>query len=195
LALTIFPGVLLAAAGLHALLGRTPALTPVSWPGAGALAFTVAILAIASAGEEIGWRGYALPRLQARFSALVASLVLGTVWTLWHLPFWLLQDSFATYGPGYLLPNWLAILPIAIIITWIVNNARGSALLAWAFHLTGNIVNVTYMLITSNLEAYYLVALLSWAVALVVVAVYGPRSLARARAVNPGAAGVLHLTR
>lgn len=83
-------------------------------------------------GEEIGWRGFALPRLQARMGALAASVVLGIIWGFWHLPLYLtpghpLSDVFL----GWTL---LAIVGDAILFTWVFNHTRGSLLLALLFH-------------------------------------------------------------
>lgn len=77
---------------------------------------------IASLVEEIGWRGVALPALERRHEAFWSSAVLGVVRATWHLPFWLLLDTVSKFGVGYLLLNYLFVLPGAFYITWIYNH-------------------------------------------------------------------------
>jgi membrane protease YdiL (CAAX protease family) len=81
----------LAALGLYRLVGSTAEFTfndPAQWYLIIPIFFYVLFFSVL--GEEIGWRGYALPRLQARFGPLLASLTIGLVWGAWHLPlFWL----------------------------------------------------------------------------------------------------------
>jgi membrane protease YdiL (CAAX protease family) len=85
-------------------------------------------------GEEAGWRGFALPRLQSRYGPLIGSLILAPVWALWHLPmFWVPAWKF----PPTLLNLALFILasiPLTIIMTWIFNNTKGSLLIAVLVH-------------------------------------------------------------
>ncbi|MFB0537313.1 MAG: type II CAAX prenyl endopeptidase Rce1 family protein, partial [Anaerolineae bacterium] len=84
-------------------------------------------------GEEIGWRGYVLPRLQARFSALVSSLILGVVWGLWHLPrFWVAGDT-----ESFALAT-LHNIAMAVLFTWVYNNTNGSLLMVTLFHAAIN---------------------------------------------------------
>ncbi|HZJ09089.1 MAG TPA: CPBP family intramembrane glutamic endopeptidase [Trueperaceae bacterium] len=87
-------------------------------------------------GEELGWRGFALPKLQARHTALWASLILGLLWSLWHVPYALTAGSFMSATPM----SWyfLEIVASAIIYTWLFNNTRGSVLLAILLHAAGN---------------------------------------------------------
>jgi uncharacterized protein len=88
----------------------------------------VALFAVFSGplGEEIGWRGFALPKLLETRSALAASLIVGSVWAVWHLPLILVGD-FTAYG---------AFMPViaAFAFTWISQNAKGSVLLAILMH-------------------------------------------------------------
>ncbi len=94
-----------------------------------------------SAGEEIGWRGYALPRLQARFGPWWATLILGVLWGIWHLPLFLIPGA-AQYGmsfPGFVLAS----VGYSVIYTCLINRGRGSVLLASLFHSSGN-GTVTY---------------------------------------------------
>jgi membrane protease YdiL (CAAX protease family) len=83
-------------------------------------------------GEELGWRGYALPQLQARFGALGASLFLGLLWAGWHLPNQLIP-GLEFYGYGF--PAFaLYVVSMTVLFTWLANRTRGSVLLAWLFH-------------------------------------------------------------
>jgi membrane protease YdiL (CAAX protease family) len=92
---------------------------------------TPALFALAI-GEELGWRGFALPRLQARFGALGASLLLGLLWAGWHLPNRLIP-GLEVYGYGF--PAFAAfVLAMTVLFTWLANNTRESVLLAWLFH-------------------------------------------------------------
>ncbi len=86
--------------------------------------------------EEFGWRGYALPRLQSRFNATHASIILGFIEGLWHVPlvFWV---GDARYGMSIpLLIIWQMIA--TFYRTWIYNNTGGSVLAAVLFHAMGN---------------------------------------------------------
>lgn len=84
-------------------------------------------------GEEVGWRGFALPRLQQRFTPVVATIVLGLLWTGWHAPIWfsnnwsILNVQNIAFYTGFLV---LA----AFQYTWAYNNTRGSILIAIVLH-------------------------------------------------------------
>jgi uncharacterized protein len=86
--------------------------------------------------EEFGWRGVALPLLQRRFAPLWASLILGAIWGLWHVPAFLLSgtpQSAWSFGPFF-----IGVLAISVILTPIFNAARGSILIAALFHFQMN---------------------------------------------------------
>lgn len=81
--------------------------------------------------EEIGWRGFALPLLQRRFSPIVSSLVLGTVWALWHVPAFFAGTPMSGFSFG----TWfLGLMAVNIVVTAMFNASRGSLLVAYLFH-------------------------------------------------------------
>src|SRR5918995_769440 len=88
-------------------------------------------------GEEIGWRGYALPRLQARRSALSASLILGVTWGFYHLPLFFTGQAFRS--PTILVPFLISTIALSVILTWVYNSSGGSLLLVVLFHATANL--------------------------------------------------------
>jgi membrane protease YdiL (CAAX protease family) len=85
-------------------------------------------------GEESGWRGYALPKLQANMSALSATLILTLLWVGWHLPRFFYFDGFLDQGFSALPLFALQQLLLAILLTWLYNSGRGSILAAALFH-------------------------------------------------------------
>lgn len=146
-ALLIPPAIQFSALGLHLLLNREPLHLAASAPlpfgsdglplwGQGLMLFVIFILGFDGLGEELGWRGYALPKLQAKHGALVSSLILGFFWAAWHLPYMLSAGSALAGKPFSLF--LLNLLGISIVYTWIYNNTRGSTLLAILFHAVGN---------------------------------------------------------
>jgi membrane protease YdiL (CAAX protease family) len=110
-----------------ALLGRSSSL-----PGLG-VAATVAVMLIAAIEEEVGWRGFALPRLQASRSAFASTILLSLIWFAWHLPMFWYRPTFASPTPFMFVGVFLGLLAGAIILTWLFNSTAGSlpAVILW----------------------------------------------------------------
>lgn len=137
----------------------------------------LAVFFQAGLAEEIGWRGYALPGLQQRYSALTSSLILGVIWTFWHYH----PENFATIWPltFYYL---IAVISLTIIMTWIQNNTQASLWLAVLFHTVSNVsdwIIPTYVVVASanGIRPFIIESLLTLATALVIIVIYGPKHL------------------
>lgn len=132
-------------------------------------------------GEEIGWRGYALPRLQARHGALIASLIIGVVWGFWHVPKFLMAGSAQDYS------FWVFLLDTtakAILFTWVYNNTKSSLLLVTLFHAAINTADVFLPIIPAAIGDVRptLIAIgLHCLAAIIVVIVTGPARLSRSQ--------------
>jgi membrane protease YdiL (CAAX protease family) len=131
-------------------------------------------------GEEIGWRGFALPRLQYRRTALTASLILATLHALWHLPLWLrgLADEPLSLYPAFVIQ----VIAIAVIYTWLYNGTKASLLLAVLFHAALNAPLTLVMLPLGPQDVvlpFWVLSGLSVVAAIIVVAVFGPSQLSR----------------
>lgn len=124
-------------------------------------------------GEETGWRGYALPKLQEGRSALSATLILWGLWALWHLPLF-----FYSYDPAIVPGMLIGLLAGAIVFTWLYNSTGGSILMValWhgAFNFTTACISCKAGLIAAVISALVMV----WAV--VVVLRFMPVKLSRA---------------
>jgi uncharacterized protein len=103
--------------------GAWPRLPPAAtWQSLPLLALVYVIIAVI---EEVGWRGYALPRLQVRFGPLVASLLLGLIWGIWHLPQWFIPAT----GQADKWPFGVFMLhtvAFSILLTWLYQQSAGS---------------------------------------------------------------------
>ena len=86
--------------------------------------------------EEPGWRGFALPRLQGRFSPLTSSIILGVLWAVWHAPARLGGIEAKTLEDT--LVEWVLILFVTVIMTWFYNRTEGSILVTALFHASMN---------------------------------------------------------
>jgi membrane protease YdiL (CAAX protease family) len=103
------------------------------FPDAGALVAGVVI----SVAEEVGWRGYALPRLEERFAPFAASVLLGIAWSLWHVPMFVGQGI-----PLGVMPLMLILLVGgSLLMTFIAHGTGGSLLLAVVAHLAAHLNN------------------------------------------------------
>src|SRR5215217_3961977 len=99
--------------------------------------FLFSIFPGSAVGEELGWRGFALPRLQARHSALAASLIVGAVWGTYHFPLFLLGSPVRPFA--LFLPFALSCVIMSIFYTWMYNGTGGSLLLAVLLHAATNL--------------------------------------------------------
>ena len=112
-----------------------------AWPRFGTEAWYVMLAAIVvstpvQAGEEVGWRGYALPRLSARFGLAWASVILGVIWGFWHLPQFFLRQA-DTYGQSFLI-FMLQVTAISVAMAWLYARTNGSLLLTMLMHASVN---------------------------------------------------------
>jgi uncharacterized protein len=134
------------------------------------LGILVLITVTGAMGEELGWRGFALPWLQTRMNALQASILLGVIWSFWHLPLWFAGLGFET------IPFWVYLLigvSFSILVTTACNHTNGSLVMASLFHL---FLNVAVNMLEN--EAYPLLAVVFVLAAVIAAAKYGPEKLA-----------------
>ncbi len=140
-------------------------------------------LVAGSLGEELGWRGFAQPRLQPRYGALGASIVIGIIWGTWHLWPAITVAGFSDLTTPDLVQTYIRLISTAIIYAWIYNSTNGSLFLVMVAHAGHNLA--TELVGTpaegSQIVAL-LIALLYLTVALVVVLVTDPRTLSRRNA-------------
>lgn len=94
-------------------------------------------------GEETGWRGFALPRLQASFSPLVATVILAICWALWHAPLFVIVESYRGFNAGTLIGFFFGMLCGSTVLTWLYNRSGGSVLLVAIWHGTYNLASAT----------------------------------------------------
>ena len=117
----------------------------------------IAAMIIAPIGEEIGWRGYALPRLQERYSRLQSAVILGALWGLWHLMMYLM----AGVTVEILVASILFLIPGSIFYSWIYNRAGGSAFLAILVHMSAHLNNPNQALPGNITPFWFLVVVYS----------------------------------
>ena len=124
--------------------------------------------------EEAGWRGYALPRLQAKYNSLIASLILGFFWALWHVPLaFVIGADQAELGLFGWMIYIILIFTITIILTWLYNNTKGSLVVVilahYFFNVGSNIVvnmfglvnNMFYNIVGGIAGVIYLVIIIA----------------------------------
>lgn len=167
---------------LHSLV-RGPALTfsPVVPWFVLPFAFLIGLLFGGPLNEEVGWRGYALPRFQADWGALFSSLVLGVLWGLWHLPVFFVAEASQSEMP--FLPFMLWVIALSILFTWVYNGTGGSLLLAVLAHGATNFVAGSLFPIfpprSDGTAPFLLYAVLFVVAAVAVVLLTGPERLSR----------------
>ena len=123
------PFMILIEMGVAYLLG-----TPVTFFTNGMIGLATATLFV---GEELGWRGYALPKLLAQRTPIMASLILGVLWALWHLPNFIFPlAGVPALGPFPVVAVWIIVQ--AFLFTWLYIHSKGSILIATLFHASIN---------------------------------------------------------
>jgi membrane protease YdiL (CAAX protease family) len=136
-------------------------------------------------GEELGWRGFALPRLQQRRTALTSSIFLGLIWGLWHIPLYFVpgtgQHEILRSGtsPGFAIGGFVGwTIGLSVLFTWLFNKTRGSLIVVILFHAAINLAAFLPSAVGSAGAASLLNVLLIWIAAIVVVVCFGRTRLA-----------------
>src|SRR5581483_8817094 len=99
-----------------------------------------------TSGEEVGWRGYALPRLGTRIGFGWASVVVGAAWALWHFPLFFILPGTGNYGQSFPL-FFIGTTALSVAIGWLFVHTKGSVLLAMLMHSS---VNATHEIVQSG---------------------------------------------
>ncbi len=180
-ALLISPLVSIATLVFQAALGKPVSMGDI----AGRVAIGLIWPIFSSLGEEFGWRGFALPKLQERHNALIASLIIGIAWGMWHLPmnFIGMRQYGAHFIPIFIVAGPLLMTAQAILMTWVYNNTKGSILLMVLFH--ASITSSAIILSAPSLSAMdslwnaVFSTVLYWLIAIIVVTTAGAKRLAR----------------
>jgi membrane protease YdiL (CAAX protease family) len=143
LALVVTPALILLSVPISSTLGRQ-AMTAQQLPNTGValiglvtVKFFYQLFFFNATGEEAGWRGFALPRLQTRTSPLIAALILALFWVPWHFFLWRAEGN-PVFGGRFWIEQYLIHILFSLLIVWIYNRAHGSILVAGITHAAAN---------------------------------------------------------
>ena len=171
----------LLALGVTALVNQGGITLNPKLPWAHFLPFALYMIVFTGIVEEPGWRGFALPRLQSRYTADRASWILGVLWGVWHFPF-MIYYSDPLLGPGVLIGSLVGLVMGTIgwtlVNTFLYNNTE-SVFMAILLHGLGNAFQSYLVLASGNLLAQTLFGLLPWVIAIIISKKYGDENLAR----------------
>ncbi len=165
IALVMPVGIILLADVLVFLLGWSPKIQ-FSVPASSQLIANLILIVLVSVLEELGWRGYALPRLLANRSPLASALIIGILWGILHIGIGLVDGR--PWIPTFLVP-----LGLSVVMTWLFVHTRGSLAMAMLFHL---VFNYSPQFLLSGLaieQAIWAQAIVSLAVAFILIFLFG----------------------
>lgn len=156
----------------------------------------IAFFVVAGLGQELGWAGFLLPRLQLRFGALVSGLMRAALVIIWHIPLLIFLRIQPDAIPDFPYGEWISqkgflitllamvmlSLPWSIFYTWIFNNTKGSLLLVAALH--GSEIWLAYLITgmgidPKNLDNYWGYGIVMLLTAIIIVIVTGSENLSR----------------
>ncbi len=125
-------------------------------------------------GEETGWRGFALPGLQKKYTALAASLMLAVGWACWHIPAFLYRPLYSQMDAAGITGFFLSMVMGSVIMTWLYNSTRGSILIVALFH---TMIELMFMSdnITGSMSSWLGAAIMI--VALLIILITKPANL------------------
>ena len=157
LALILIPVLYLLSFPVSQLLGRSSgsfsALPATGFALVGwiALKFLYQFFFFNGTGEEVGWRGFALPRLQLHVSPLIAALILSIIWVPWHIFLWQAEGR-AINTLSFWLTSYMIHIPAGVIICWIFNRSHGSILVAGITHAAAN--TIMALIVNPDIKAF-----------------------------------------
>jgi membrane protease YdiL (CAAX protease family) len=133
------------------------------------LAASFAAFFVAELGEELGWSGYAIDRMQTGCNALVAAVLLGAIWALWHF-----VPLAQAHRPAGWIAWWsLGTLSLRVLIVWLYNNTGKSVFAASLLHASANVGTITFGAVYDP----HITSLVLTAIAAAVTAFWGAATL------------------
>lgn len=140
----------------------------------------IPLIILGPLSEELGWRGYALDRLQTKWNALVSSILLGIVWALWHLPLFFMVGT-SQHELHFSFPSFMiGLVALSILFTWLHNNTARSIWTAVFFHWLYTYAGQVVASYVTRSPVYNLLEYLPYVLtALIVVIIWGPKTLQR----------------
>jgi uncharacterized protein len=169
----LMPGVMVLSYGMMRLMG-VPLPTP-QFTVLAALAMFLALF-VAALGEELGWSGYVIDRMQARWNALQSSILVGLAWAGWHI---------VPYLQAHRSPEWIAwqclfTVSERVLLVWLYNNTYKSVFATSLFHTMSNVSWLLFPIYGSYYDPC-IAGLITTFAAVLVTVVWGPQTLARYR--------------
>jgi membrane protease YdiL (CAAX protease family) len=127
-------------------------------------------------GEEVGWRGFALPRFQEKLNALSSSIILTVFWAIWHWPLFFYRLGYTSMDFIGIFGWTFSLLTGSILLTWLYNSSRASILICAVFHSTIDIA-FTADIADKNIVNYMGFLITVWGILTIVI--FKPKNLAK----------------